>query len=207
MLISLEFNYIRFVNSQLVYPCWLGFVNRFRDYLNSWLQYFHHPGNSPSWQSTLRRSAFQRDGIESGLCDFGWSLNFKVQRFCTRLASGFQMCEVSYPFAFNFNSVTFAVFGSIVIVLVFSKIYCEFPGCMGFTVAFKPLSFVKRGINRKDNFEINWVTRMPKKRYCVLRPKKKTVKLSFRLPEKKLSCWLTHSPPVGNRYRPTCRKR
>lgn len=83
------------------------------------------------------------------------------------------MCEVSYPFAFNFNSVTFAVFGSIVIVLVFSKIYCEFPGCMGFTVAFKPLSFVKRGINRKDNFEINWVTRMPKKRYCVLRPKKK----------------------------------
>ena len=55
-LVSNSTTCIRFVNSQLVYPCRLGFVNRFRDYLNNWLQFL------PSWQSTLRRSAFQRDG-------------------------------------------------------------------------------------------------------------------------------------------------
>lgn len=55
-LVSNSTTCIRFVNSQLVYPCRLGFVNRFRDYLNNWLQ------SLPSWQSTLRRSAFQRDG-------------------------------------------------------------------------------------------------------------------------------------------------
>lgn len=125
---------------------------------------FYHPGKAPYVEVLPKET-------ESGLCDFGWSLNFKVHRFCTRLASGFQMCEVSYPFSYNFNSVTFAVFGSIITVLVFTKIYCEFPGCMRFTVAFKPLSSAKRGINRKDNFEINWVTRMSINRYCVLRQK------------------------------------